>query len=73
MRYFTQFVNQVTGEKREVVTSLDSAEIAAIEEARSAHGDELARVVASATVLKSAYSELNALEWDHSGPPTLVN
>lgn len=74
MRYSCQFVNHKTGERRDFVSALNAREIAMVAEARKSQGgDELADVLAASAVLKAAYAELNAHEWDHVGRPTPVN
>ena len=72
MKFTCRFENKTTGERRDLISVLDPGEVAAVERVRLAEGDEAAQFTASCYVLRSAYAELDALQWGHLSPPELV-
>jgi hypothetical protein len=73
MKFFCSFENFITGERRDLISTLDADELAEVEQARRDEGDDVARATAAAFVVMSAYKDLDAREWDHTGPPKLLN
>lgn len=72
MRFTCRFENKYTGELKDLTSVLDPSEVATIERARRDEGDEIAQITAAAIVLRSAYSELDPLQWIHLYPPAPV-
>jgi hypothetical protein len=73
VKFTCRFENKATGELRDLISTLDPNEIAEVERVRHADGDESALVTAGCIVLKSAYSELDAFEWNHLSAPAPLN
>lgn len=73
MKFICRYESQRTGEQRDQICTFDPDEVAQVENARLADGDETAQLVAAAIVLRSGYSQLSALEWAHLGPPSRVH
>jgi hypothetical protein len=72
MRFTCRFENRTTGEQKDLISVLDPEEVAAVERVRRTDGDDVAQVTAACFVLRSAYAELDALQWSHLSPPALV-
>lgn len=73
MRFICNFEHNVTGERKDVICALNADEIATVERIRRDRGEEIGWLTAAAIVLRSAYSDLNGLQWSHLSPPALVN
>ncbi|WP_316196860.1 hypothetical protein [Bradyrhizobium sp. SZCCHNS3053] len=67
------YQHKETGEQRQQISVLDPDEVGTVERVRKVDGEAAAHVVAAAIVLKSAYSELDPLEWDHLSVPEFIS
>lgn len=72
MKFYCQFVSG-TGERKDLISTLDPGEVETVKRVRAAEGDAIAQVTAQAFVLKSAYRDVDAHEWSHLAPPQPVN
>jgi len=72
MKFSTKF-ESTSGERKDCISTLDADEIATVERVRRIKGNEVAGITAAALVLKSVYTELDAIEWNHMGAPEPMN
>lgn len=73
MIFSCKFENRETGAQKRLICRLDAGEIAEVARARRRGGEEVAQATAAAIVLKSAYAEIDPLDWHHMSPPEPVN